>query len=223
MILEGIVTTISDQGEIHIAPMGPSVDPDMHRFVLRPFRTAQTYRNLKAHGEGVLHVADDVLLLARAALGALAPLPVFTPASHVRGFVLQDTCRYYEFRVCSLDDSDERTRIEAEVVYSRRQRDFFGFNRAKHAVVEAAILATRTDFLPLADIEADYRKLAIIVDKTGGAREKEAFAFLGEYLTEVGRQRERGGWNLAGGGKSQIGPSTQQPLRSAQHEEERLP
>ena len=37
--------------------------------------------------------------------------------------------------------------IVADVVDSGRLRDFFGFNRAKHAVIEAAILATRIDFL----------------------------------------------------------------------------
>src|SRR5262249_33778477 len=73
MILEGIVTTVSAEGTVNVAPMGPRVDADFRRLVLRPFRTAQTYHNLKAHGEGVLHVTDDVNLLARAALGALEP------------------------------------------------------------------------------------------------------------------------------------------------------
>ncbi|MFO0968092.1 MAG: DUF447 family protein [Gemmataceae bacterium] len=39
---------------------------------LRPYPTSQTYRNLKEHGEGVLHVTDDVLLLAQAAVGGRA-------------------------------------------------------------------------------------------------------------------------------------------------------
>src|SRR5713101_7330212 len=158
--------------------MGPQVELPMKRFLLRPFRTAQTYHNLKVHGEGVLHVTDDVLLLAKAALGPVEPSPVLFAASRVRGFVLQDSCRYYEFRVVSLDDSEERTRIDAEVVHSGRLRDFFGLNRAKHAVVEAAILATRTEFLPLDEIEADYRKLAVLVSKTGGEEEHRAFALL---------------------------------------------
>jgi hypothetical protein len=80
MILEGIVTTISPTGDVHIAPMGPRVDADMRRFLLRPFNTAQTYHNLRRHGEGVLHVTDDVLLLARAALGQLVALPPLMPA-----------------------------------------------------------------------------------------------------------------------------------------------
>jgi len=189
MILEGIVTTVSPEGRVNIAPMGPRVDATMERLLLRPFPTAQTYRNLKAHGEGVLHVTDDVLLLARAALGPVEPPPALLPAAKVRGFVLQDACRYYEFRVASMDEREQRVRIEAEVVHTGRLRDFFGFNRAKHAVVEAAILATRTDFLPLADIEAEFRKLAVLVDKTGGEQEHAAFAFLREHLARVTRSR----------------------------------
>src|SRR5581483_7906341 len=116
MILEGIVTTLSGEGVLNVAPMGPRVGERLDRFLLRPFRTAQTYRNLKAHGEGVLHVTDDVLLLAKAALGPVEPPPPVFAAERVRGFVLQDACRYYEFRVAALDEREERVRIEAEVV-----------------------------------------------------------------------------------------------------------
>jgi hypothetical protein len=196
MILEGIVTTIFPAGQVHIAPMGPRVDGTMDCFLLRPFPTSQTYRNLKAHGEGVLHVTDDVLLLARAALGPVEPPPPVTPASRVRGFVLEDACRFYEFRINSVDEREERVRMEAEVVHAGRLRDFFGFNRAKHAVVEAAILATRTAFLPLVEIEAEYRKWAVIVEKTGGAQERQAFAFLSDYLARC-RSRASAGEGAA--------------------------
>ncbi len=74
------------------------------------------------------------------------------------------------------------------MVHTGRLRDFFGFNRAKHAVVEAAILATRTAFLALDEIEAEYRKLAILVEKTGGPQEHAAFALLCDHLR---RERER--------------------------------
>jgi hypothetical protein len=189
MILEGIVTTLDADQKVHIAPMGPAVDSQMERLVLKPFRTAQTYRNLKAHSEGVFHITDDVLLLARAALGKLEQLPPLRPAAHVRGFIISDACRFYEFRVRSIDDSDDRSRMEAEVIHFGRLRDFVGFNRAKHAVVEAAILATRTDFLPLGDIEHDFRKLGMIVQKTGGEQEKAAFAFLSDHVDQVVRDK----------------------------------
>jgi beta-RFAP synthase len=169
--------------------MGPFVNGDMSRLLFRPFRSSQTYQNLKARGEGVFHVTDDVLLLARAALGPVEPAPNVFPASKINGQILKDACRFFEFRILSIDDREERTRIEAEVVHGGHLREFFGFNRAKHAVVEAAILATRTAFLPLAEIKADFKKLAAIVDKTGGDEERQAFAFLREYI----RQQESGG------------------------------
>jgi hypothetical protein len=187
VILEGIVTTLNPDGSPNIAPMGPKVEPGIRRFVLRPFRTSTTYRNLKVRGEGVLHVTDDVLLLARSAIGL--PLDVATrPAEVVEGRVIIDACRYYEFRVTELDDRDERTTIAAETVAEGRLRDVFGFNRAKHAVVEAAILATRTDFLPIDEILAEYRKLAVLVEKTGGTQERAAFAVLEDHVNAVSRR-----------------------------------
>jgi uncharacterized protein len=186
MILEGIVTTVSALGEVNIAPMGPRVafeaTGELHHFSLHPFRTAQTFANLMEHGEGVLHVTDDVLLLAQSAVGKVVPSPALVPATQVRGWVLADTCRFHEFRVLSRDDRTERAHFDVEVVHTGRVRDFFGFNRAKHAVVEAAILATRTAFLPREEIEAEYRKLAVLVEKTGGPQEHAAFTLLQQHL-----------------------------------------
>jgi uncharacterized protein len=189
MILEGIVTTLDSEGMLNVAPMGPQVvDPELRQFVLRPYRSSTTYRNLKAHGEGVLHVTDDVLLLARAAIGQ--SLDVATrPAEVVRGRILSDSCRYYEFRVTERDDREPRATIRAETVAEGRVRDFFGLNRAKHAVVEAAILATRTEFLPPAEILAEYRKLAILVEKTGGVAERTAFDLLTDHVCRIAGTR----------------------------------
>jgi hypothetical protein len=192
VILEGIVTTLNLDGGLNIAPMGPQVDADssLARFVLRPYRTATTYVNLKARGEGVLHVTDDVLLLARTAIGAaIDPPPATRPADVVAGAILLDACRYYEFRVVELDDRDDRTAIVVATVAQGRQRDFFGFNRAKHAVVEAAILATRTAWLPLRDLLLEFRKLEVLVQKTGGPAEQAAFDLLHQHLRAAAVQR----------------------------------
>jgi hypothetical protein len=188
VILEGIVTTVSPEGVLNIAPMGPKVEPAMRRFVLRPYRTSTTYRNLKARGEGVLHVTDDALLLARTAIGAAVEAAT-RPAEVVVGRILVDTCRYCEFRLVDFDDREERTTLVAETVAEGRVRDFFGWNRAKHAVVEAAILATRASLLPIEEIFADIQRLAPLVEKTGGPAEHEALAILKAYLGDVARQR----------------------------------
>lgn len=182
MILEGLISTLNADGTPHVAPMGPRVDgPNFDRFLLRPFPTSHTYRNLARHPEGVLHVTDDVLLLARAAIGEV-PLPALFPARVIRGNVLADACRAVEFRVVSVDDSAERLTMRAEAVHVHRLRDFFGLNRAMHAVVEAAILATRTALLPAESIRSEYARLAVLVEKTGGPREREAFDLLRAFI-----------------------------------------
>lgn len=183
MILEGIVTTLNDDGSANISPMGPHVDRDISQLQLRPYKTSTTYQNLKRTGQGVLHVTDDVELLARAAVSQLPPPPLI-PATSVEGAILKDCCRWYAFRVVSLNDSEDRTTIDCEVVDQGRVRDFFGFNRAKHAVVEAAILATRIDFLPGDEINEQLRRLATLVEKTAGEQERRAFKFLQSYVRD---------------------------------------
>ncbi len=186
LILEGICTTRNEDGTVNVAPMGPIVDGDsFSRLVLRPFQSSTTYRNLARMRCGVFHVVDDVLLVTRAAIGRLEQIPETFPARKIDGTVLADACRWYEFQVAELDDSEERTRIEAEVVHQERLRDFFGFNRARHAVLEAAILCTRLHLLPREDVLAQMDALRIPVAKTAGSREVEAFELLRRYVDEA--------------------------------------
>lgn len=182
MILEGIVTTLNPDDSVNISPMGPEVDDSLAELVLKPFQTSTTYQNLKRTGQGVFHVTDDVELIARTAVGMLDEIPPFVECAAVEGRILAGACRWYAFRVASLDDSHQRTRIVCRVVDSGRLRDFFGFNRAKHAVLEAAILATRVDFLPHDMIRGDFARLLEPVNKTGGAAEQRAFDFLQKFV-----------------------------------------
>lgn len=184
LILEGLVTTQSAAGEMNLAAMGPRCDSRMNWLTLRPFKTSTTYRNLTEHGQGVFHVTDDVLLLAQAAIDRIDPPPPLLPAPRVLGLVLQDCCRYYEFKVDRIDASQERAEIEATVVGVGRVRDYFGLNRAKHAVVEAAILASRVHLLPAAQVQAQMAWLKPWVEKTGGKREVAAFLLLQGYIQD---------------------------------------
>lgn len=182
MILEGVVTTLNADGSANISPMGPEVDDRLAELVLKPYQTSTTYQNLKRTGQGVFHVTDDVELIARTAVGMLEETPPLIECTAVQGRILAGACRWYAFRVASLDDTHERTRIVCQVVVSGRLRDFFGFNRAKHAVIEAAILATRVDFLPHDMIRGEFARLLEPVNKTGGAAEHRAFEFLQQFV-----------------------------------------
>ena len=67
-------------------------------------------------------------------------------------------------------------------------REFLGFNRAQHAVLEAAILATRIHLTGAAAILAEYDRLQVAVDKTGAAAEQRAFAFLRSHVAHSAQQ-----------------------------------
>lgn len=186
MILEGLLTTTADDGTPHVAPMGPRVDDALETFVLRPFQTSTSYRNLKRTGGGVFHVTDDVEMLARAAVGELRPAPSTWPLNEMEGFVLTGACRWFALGIMELDDREERTTIRCRVTSSGEQRPFFGLNRAKHAVVEGSILATRLHLLPHEEIARQFIALRPLVDKTGGEAERRAFAFLEDYVRRKG-------------------------------------
>jgi hypothetical protein len=61
-------------------------------------------------------------------------------------------------------------------------REFLGFNRARNAVLETAILATRTRLLPREEILSQLRVLRVVVDKTAGAAEREAMELLEAHV-----------------------------------------
>lgn len=189
MILEGIVTSLNSQGTLNIAPMGPIVDESLTWLHLRPFQTSTTFRNLKESGCGVFHVVDDVLLIAQAALNRLPEHVPTRPAIEVAGQVLESACRWYEFRVDTLDDSQDRSEIRCSVVHAGRLRDFFGFQRAKHAVLEATILATRLHLIPREEIATRLADLRVIVSKTAGPREFEAMELVEDFVRQ---EYERG-------------------------------
>lgn len=193
MILEGIVTTRSANGRVNVAPMGPKLRlsdrgvPQFDRLILKPFKTSVTFANLARERCGVFHVTDDVLLLAKAAVLEDFDPPRVVPAAQVSCPALADCCRLYEFVVESIDASADRSSMEARVVHAGRVRDFFGFNRAKHAVVEAAILATRRHIISRERLTADFDRLRPLIEKTGGPAEREAFALLEGVLAEPAR------------------------------------
>jgi hypothetical protein len=182
VILEGIVTTTNPDGSTNVAPMGPIVDEAMVHLILRPFQASSTFRNLAATRVGVFHVTDDVELIARSAIGMLGQTPQMTACDQLACMRLVDCCRWYAFRVESVDEREMRAQMQARVVGYGRVRDFFGFNRAKHAVLEAAILATRLHLLSEGEVSAEMARLRRIVEKTAGAQEARAFAVLSDYI-----------------------------------------
>lgn len=128
----------------------------------------------------VVNLTDDVRVFANAAVSN-PQYPTF-PAAVVSGVVLADCCSWRELEVRSVDSTPPRARILTAVVHRGAQREFVGFNRARGAVLEAAIYATRIHILSRAFLEAEFARLQVIVDKTAGPQEFEAMARLTDFL-----------------------------------------
>ena len=178
MIIESIVTTLGADGAVNCAPMG--VEWGDARIVLKPFLDTATYRNVVATRAAVINLVDDVRLFARAAIAN--PAYPTVPVDTIRGVRLVDCCSWRELRVETVDSTPPRARIDTTVVHRGVQREFIGFNRARHAVLEAAIYATRLHLLPPEFVASEFERLQVIVDKTAGPDEHEAMALLADYV-----------------------------------------
>ncbi|WP_233216237.1 DUF447 domain-containing protein [Blastopirellula marina] len=183
-IVEGMLTTENADGSVNVAPMGPKVDEGFTQFLLRPFPGSRTYENLLRQGKATFHVTDDVAMIAQAAVGDLLTEPTFLPSSAAGYHVLENCCRWYQLEAVEVETTGERAALTCRVVAAGRQRDYFGLNRAKHAVLELAILATRVHLLPAEEIDQAIGMLTPWVEKTGGPAEIEAFAFLQNVIAQ---------------------------------------
>ncbi len=184
MIIETVVTTLDPAGQPNFAAMG--VVWGEETITMRPFLNTRTYRNLAASREAVVNVTDNVLHFAKSALSH-EPLP-WVPARHVRGVVLRDACHWREVSVEEVVLPDAtgrgggRADVVSRVVGTGEARLFAGLCRAKHAVVEASILASRIRRLPRAEVLAELDRLDVLVEKTGGTDERDAMAFIRAHV-----------------------------------------
>lgn len=182
MIIEGIVTTIDPSGEANISPMGPLLDLERQLLELRPFAGSRTLANLIARPTGVFHVTDDALLIAQAVTKCWVEPPRLERAVEVPGWVIPAACSWHEFRSAFVDQTAHRAVVKASIVRSGRGAEFAGFNRAKHAILESAVLVSRLDFLPIAEIELALQNAQRLCDKTGSAREQRALDVLRSHV-----------------------------------------
>jgi hypothetical protein len=177
-IVETVTTTINPDGTVNCAAMG--VEWGDETIVIKPFGSTRTLRNLQATGAAVVNLTDDILLFTQAALGD--PRPPTRRAATIEGAVLADACSWREVTVDEIDASGPRARVTTHVVGSGVGREFLGFNRARHAVLEASIIASRAGLLPASEIRTELERLQVLVDKTAGPREREAMALVRRHV-----------------------------------------
>lgn len=180
MIIEGLLTTSTDTGEPHVAPMGPVVNVELTEWTLRPFASSTTFKLLRERPTAVFHVVDDVLPIVQAALKLAVELPF---ERHPSGdWIIADCCHWFQLQVVDWDVASERSVAQARVMDLGIKRPFWGWNRAKHAVLEATILATRLHLADRHAIADDLATLRKAVEKTAGEREWTAWNLVQEFI-----------------------------------------
>ena len=179
-IRETIITTVDRSGTVHIAPIGIIAERD--GWVIAPFRPSVTLGNLAEVPFAVANYTDDVKIFAGCLTGrrdwstvAIEGFPVPRLAAALAHSVLA---------VESVSDDGVRPRHFCRVVQEETHAPFTGFNRARAAVLELAILVSRLHMLPREKIDAEIAYLSIAIEKTAGPEEREAWGWLMEKVTE---------------------------------------
>jgi len=185
MIRETIVTTLNADDTVQIAPMGVRARGD--QFIIAPFRPSTTLENLKRSGAAVINMTDDVRIFAGCLTGRYDWPTV--PVQVIKGRRLQDPLSHIEVEVVRMEEDDTRPRFFCAVRNRETHRPFQGFNRAQHAVLEAAILVSRLHLLPADKIDAEIKYLQSAVDKTAGDAEREAWEWLLTRISEFRKQQ----------------------------------
>ncbi len=178
MIRETIVTTISAAGAVHIAPFGIIADGD--GWIVAPFHPSVTIDNLRAVPFCVASYTDDVRIFAGCLTGRRDWPTV--PSHAVPVPRLAAALAHAELAVTRIVEDPQRPRFHCGVVHRATHAPFEGLNRAKAAVLEAAILVSRLDLLPRDKIEREMAYLATAVSKTAGPDELEAWQWLLERV-----------------------------------------
>lgn len=182
LIREAIVVTTGPDGRPHLAPLGLIERPDA--LVLAPFRPSTTLANLERHPFACACYTDDVRVFAGCVTGKKRDWPTVA-AARVAGFRLASCLAHEELEVVAVEADALRPRFCCRVVHAATHAPFLGFNRARFAVIEAAILFSRRHLLPAAEIADGFARLRVLVDKTAGEAEREAWRWLEEAWAQA--------------------------------------
>ncbi len=174
MIREVIITSWTNAGRTHIAPMG--IHERGSQFLVMPFKPSTTLANIVETGFAVMNYTDDIRIFAGCLTGRRDW--ALCETQRIEGKRLAEALAHAELKLVRHEEDDQRPRLYCEVVHEANHKPFRGFNRAQFSVLEAAILVSRLHMLPWQKIETEIEYLRIGFEKTAGARELEAWDWL---------------------------------------------
>jgi hypothetical protein len=177
-IFEGVVTTVSTTGVVHVAPMGVRYEGAW--VVLMPFAPSTTLDNIVQTRHAVLNLLVDPRVFAGCVTGR-KQWPTL-PAQRVPGVRLSAALGHVELALESVSGDAQRPVLRLARVHEQTHAPFLGFNRAQAAVIEGAVLVSRLRMLPADKVDSEMAYLQIAIDKTAGPESHEAWGWLQEAV-----------------------------------------
>ena len=186
MIHEVIVTTVSKENIVHIAPMGIQLIDN--RVIISPFRPSQTLENITQNNLATINFIDDVRVFA----GIVTKykknweLEDTKKESLVPSLMLANT--HYNVTAKEFKDDERRPNIICDINKTVINKPFMGFNRAQFSVIEASVLVSRLKMLPIEKILQEIEYLRIGIEKTAGPRESEAWKWIEDKIQKFKKE-----------------------------------
>lgn len=178
LIHECVVTTLSPQGRPHVAPLG--LIEEQGCWIIAPFKPSTTLFNLRQNPKCTANFTDDARLFASLITGKHG-FPM-TDCENWPAPRLSIALAHAELQVVRVEEDELRPRFFCKVKKIESHRPFLGMNRARAAVLEACILATRLNMLAREKVDSEIAYLKIAIDKTAGPAEQEAWDMVMEKI-----------------------------------------
>ena len=180
-VRETIVTTTNIDGTIKVSPLGVYVEDNLIK--LRPFKPSLSLENIIRNKSGVINYIDDVKIFASCITKKNIDIE-FVKVKKINCSRIKNAISHTEFKVEKIEDDDKRPTIICSPVNEETHQIFYGFNRAKSAIIELCILASRLGIIDNEKINNEIKYLKIAINKTAGKDELEAWGWLIEYINK---------------------------------------
>ena len=178
-VRETLVTTKNRDLSIKISPLGVYIDNNILK--LKPFKPSRSLENILRNGSGVINYVDDVRVFASCITNRDIQTN-FVKASKIDCSRIENAISHTEFVVEEIKDDNQRPTIICNPINEETHKMFYGFNRAKSAIIELCILVSRLGIIEDKKIKEEIKYLKIAVEKTAGKNELEAWDWLIEHI-----------------------------------------
>lgn len=178
MIIETIISTINDKGEVNFAPFG--IKRNEKFIYISPYIPSKTLNNLIFTKSAVINYINECSYFVDCVIGE----KTFEKSKsyEIDGYYLKNSLAHDEVKVLSVKEDKIRPTFKCEIIGEYLHKRYRGYNRANGAVIEACILATRVKMLNKIKIENELNYLKISVEKTSGMKELKSWQKIKKFI-----------------------------------------